>query len=234
MTRKSLVAVLALIACLSLHGRAEAGFGPQIPLGQAGSLSLGLGFDSFRTDWEPARAGWDELRVDQDRVYLQLGHVFTNEWEGYLRLGQSRLKTSFAGQEFRDSGAGFMAVGISGRIVNTPGLAIGPVLQAGTGESFKATVGGNDLEIGGPSWLVAGILVQAGTESIAVYGAPIYYGARSKVKDLTAPADSSYSEKSSAGAFAGVRFSLPLGFRANLEVQHVSRTSFSLLVSRTF
>jgi len=116
---------------------AASDLGPAAPYGDAGQLSLGLGYSYYASEWKSDN---DSIPVDtfkQSAAYLQLNYAFTGAWEAYVRAGfaNAEMLTKTLGDPFNsalDISVGWMpmvALGFKGLAYDGETWDAGPFVQ---------------------------------------------------------------------------------------------------------
>lgn len=138
---KKLILAIAIAAIFATGSMVYAGqFGPPEPAAKEGKVALGIGYFNYSAKLKPKDSGWEEGRVRQNAVGLQVGYGFIKNGEIYLRVGGADLKSKEAfllnDADFKRGLKPFGTIGIKGVFNVTPSFGIGPFLQASLGSSY--------------------------------------------------------------------------------------------------
>lgn len=222
---KKLILAVAIAAIFAMSSVVYAGqFGPPEPVAKEGKAALGIGYFYYSAKWKPEDSGWDEGKITQNRVYLQLGYGFTENWEAYIMVGGADIKSKKAfllnDADFKQDLKPFGTIGIKGVFNVTPSFGIGPFLQASLGSSYTdkesfsvtlpapLTIFGTTLPAGtytvtetlkykNLSEINLGVGFQGKIEGAFLYGGPVVYWSRAKVNwtiGVTGPLTDSISD----------------------------------------
>lgn len=254
---KKLILAIAIAAIFAMGSVVSADqFGPPEPAAKEGKVAIGIGYYSYSAKFKNADSDEDEdgAKLTSNQAYLQLGYGIAKNWEAYLRVGGADRKIPNAfftsadnpeligfKSDFEDGYKPFGTIGVKGVFNVTPSFGIGPFLQATLSSSYKDSTSGTafglpatqEMEINSPSEIDLGIGLQGKIGDVIIYGGPVAYWTKAKVKRTATVSDVvvetfslNIEEKNNIGGFAGVR--VPLGKGLNLEVEGQQKSQFSM------
>jgi hypothetical protein len=226
--RRTWVLILSLIICISISGIAYAGdFGPPEPTAKAGALSVGVGYFYHTSKWEPDKGNFNDIKVFQNHVYLQLSYCIVKNLEFYLRGGGADFKANNTGiGEFRKAMKPFGTAGIKAVVYDYNGFAIGPFVQGSLFSDFEQERS-ITIKFLHPWEVNAGIGLQLKRNDFILYGGPVAYWSRAKVKSKVSGTTNSttFGETGDVGGFLGLKIPLYTGLSIEMETQLKSRIS---------
>jgi hypothetical protein len=252
---------ITVFMTLTIHGMAAGGgpFGAPQPIArEAGGLHTAIGY------WyhEDRYKNGTEYITRQNQVYSEAGYGAQNRWDIYARIGVSDLKipdafsssnalTTTSNNDFEENWKFFGTLGAKGFYPFNKTFGIGAFVQ-GTYffKSFTDEISGTNN--GTPYTAVLrvenlwdvnfGIGFQATVPyGIRLYAGPyVYYSEATASLSANIPglrfttADTTITNKTNAGGFAGIDLPLAKGFRMNVEGQYSERFSAGGAITYTY
>ncbi len=235
---------------------AAADLGPAAPYGDAGQLSLGLGYAYYSSEWKSDNT---EIPVDtfkRSNAYLQLSYAFTSAWEAYVRAGfaNAEMMTGTMGDPFnnpitfKDGFKPSVGVGFKGLAHNGEKWDAGPFVQYNIYGEYSELWEGSYENI-----YLAAELTYESMWDLAVGGAfsyesdfavltlaPYLFWSKAdsklaktideEIETLTAKLE----EKNVVGGMFGVMVPMSSGFLFNVEAQYQSGFYFSVSGTKIF
>lgn len=243
---KTFAALVAAATLLAGAGGALASglLGPPDPEARRDQLSVAAGYESDATKWKPGGGSFGDVSVSRNQAYLQLldtGISFTERGAAFIRVGAADFDD---GASFQAGYKPFGSLGMKNIWYGErrSSIKVGTILLASyypgyeaektlsSGATVKAKIK-NEWDVG------LGIALQASLgKKISLYGGPLLvYGRAQVTREGGGVSDeTTYEEKSLAGAFAGIGVNLSRSLIVFAEAQYRSDVSAGASIAWSF
>ncbi|PLX81681.1 MAG: hypothetical protein C0617_16450 [Desulfuromonas sp.] len=196
--------------------------GPAMPAADHGQVSVGAGYLNHQAEW-------DDVEIEQNRIYVHLGYGLGMEdeprGEVYLRGGAADLEAEDLDGDYEP----FFIGGVKGAFYETDVFAWGIVLQGGY--FFDVEDEDTGVEIQDAYELEVALPFELHHGALQVYAGPVGFIAKGDAEDGTGTTE--LEEDNNVGGFGGIVLDFD-GFSIGAEAQYKSDFSAGGMVSFQF
>jgi hypothetical protein len=211
-----------LVICLFASPAFAFHLGPATPAAGYGDVNVGAGYFFYQAEWE-------NLDVEQHRIYLHAGYLMGIEdeprWEVFIRGGGADFEIN---GQFDSDFKPFGAVGVKGAFYEGPRFGWGLVFQGAYFGRFSS----NGFTIRNMWEIEGGLPFQARLGPAVFYAGPVFSGTQARLQN-DAGSKRNINEDRNFGGFGGI--ALDIGpMRLEAEAQYKSDFSAGGFVSFRF